>query len=76
MNVKKIIVTTDEKLIPAQKNYESLGFKFVQKRENEYNVLEISSSEWEKYAENDTLYKERAKGNVKPEIEIYRLSYS
>lgn len=36
-NVKKLIVTTDEQLIPAQKNYESVGFKFVQKRKNEWN---------------------------------------
>ncbi|MCB2357253.1 GNAT family N-acetyltransferase (plasmid) [Clostridium estertheticum] len=36
-NVKKIIVTTDEQLLPAQKNYESVGFKFVKKRENEWN---------------------------------------
>ena len=36
-NVKKIIVTTDEQLLPAQKNYESVGFKFVQKCENEWN---------------------------------------
>lgn len=36
-NVKKLIVTTDERLVPAQKNYESVGFKFVQKRENGWN---------------------------------------
>lgn len=36
--VNKIIVTTDEQLIPAQRNYESVGFKFVQKRENKYNA--------------------------------------
>lgn len=36
-NVKKIIVTTDEQLLPAQKNYESVGFKFVKKRENTCN---------------------------------------
>lgn len=36
-NVKKLVVTTDEHLMPAQKNYESVGFKFVQKRKNEYN---------------------------------------
>lgn len=35
--VNKIIVTTDERLIPAQRNYESVGFKFMQKRENKYN---------------------------------------
>lgn len=37
--VKKIIVTTDEQLVPAQKNYESVGFKFVQKRKNEWNQV-------------------------------------
>lgn len=36
-NVKKLIVTTDELLVPAQKNYESVGFKFVQMRQNEWN---------------------------------------
>ena len=36
-NVKKIIVTTDERLLSAQKNYESANFKFVQKRENKWN---------------------------------------
>lgn len=37
-SVHKIIVTTDEQLIPAQKNYESVGFIIVQKRENEWNT--------------------------------------
>lgn len=37
-NVKKLIVTTDEQLVPAQKNYESVGFTFVQKRENVWNA--------------------------------------
>lgn len=32
--IKKIIVTTNENLIPAQHNYESGGFKFKQKRKN------------------------------------------
>lgn len=32
--VKKIIVTTNEGLIPAQKNYESMGFQLIQKRIN------------------------------------------
>lgn len=35
--VYKIIVTTDEQLIPAQKNYESAGFKLVRIRENTHN---------------------------------------
>lgn len=35
--VEKIIVTTDKQLIPAQKNYESVGFKRVRERENKYN---------------------------------------
>ena len=33
-NLEKIIVTTNEFLIPAQKNYESIGFIKVNKREN------------------------------------------
>jgi len=33
-DLKKIIVTTNELLIPAQKNYESAGFRALQKREN------------------------------------------
>lgn len=32
--IKKIIVTTNDKLIPAQRNYESAGFKIRSKREN------------------------------------------
>ena len=36
-NVKKLVVTTDEQLVAAQKNYESVGFKFVQERKNERN---------------------------------------
>lgn len=35
--VKKIIVTTDERLMPARKNYESVGFQFVRERINEKN---------------------------------------
>jgi ribosomal protein S18 acetylase RimI-like enzyme len=35
--VKKLLVTTDELLVPAQKNYERVGFIFVQKRKNEWN---------------------------------------
>lgn len=34
---QKIIVTTNEGLIPAQKNYESVGFKFVNYRKNPWN---------------------------------------
>ena len=33
-DVKKIIVTTNELLLPAQKNYESVGFVMVSKRKN------------------------------------------
>ncbi len=36
-NVKKLVVTTNEQLLSAQKNYESVGFKFVQKRNNQWN---------------------------------------
>lgn len=32
--IKKIVVTTNEKLIPAQRNYESVGFKMKSKRRN------------------------------------------
>ena len=35
--------------------------------ENEYDVLGISAMEWEKYAEDDHLYHERALGNVQSE---------
>ena len=38
--------------------------------ENEYDVLGISSSEWESYAENNILYDERAKGKIRNEREI------
>jgi ribosomal protein S18 acetylase RimI-like enzyme len=34
-DVKKIIVTTDDDLIPAQRMYESVGFTIYQKRKNE-----------------------------------------
>lgn len=37
---------------------------------NEYDVVSISVSEWEKYAEDNILYQERAQGNVKTEQEI------
>lgn len=33
-DVEKIIVTTNDDLIPAQRMYESVGFKFNQKRKN------------------------------------------
>nr|MDD6336438.1 GNAT family N-acetyltransferase [bacterium] len=33
----KIIVTTDERLLAAQKNYESVGFKLIRLRENKHN---------------------------------------
>lgn len=38
---KKIIVTTNEGLIPAQRNYESVGFKFVSRRvhDSEYKFF-------------------------------------
>ncbi len=36
-NPKKIIVTTDELLVSAQKNYESVGFKFIGYRNNPLN---------------------------------------
>jgi ribosomal protein S18 acetylase RimI-like enzyme len=34
-DVRKIIVTTNEDLIPAQRNYESVGFTIYQKRKNQ-----------------------------------------
>jgi haloacid dehalogenase superfamily, subfamily IA, variant 3 with third motif having DD or ED/haloacid dehalogenase superfamily, subfamily IA, variant 1 with third motif having Dx(3-4)D or Dx(3-4)E len=37
---------------------------------NEYDVIGISSVEWEKYAEDNVLYKERALGNEKNEKAI------
>lgn len=37
---------------------------------NEYDVVGISAIEWEKYAENNTLYLERALGKVKTGKEI------
>lgn len=41
-----------------------------EKTNNEYDILNLSVSEWEQYAENDILYHERALGFVKTEIEI------
>lgn len=38
--------------------------------ENEFDVIGISPDEWEFYAENDALYKERAAGTVKTGKEI------
>lgn len=37
---------------------------------NEYHLLNLSVGEWEQYAENDALYRERALGLVKNEMEI------
>lgn len=37
---------------------------------NEYDVLDITKSEWELYAENDALYHERALGKISDKIEI------
>lgn len=36
-DVRKIIVTTNDKLTPAQRMYESIGFKQYQRRKNESN---------------------------------------
>lgn len=41
-----------------------------EKANNEYNILGLSVDKWEQYAENDTLYRERALGLVKNETEI------
>lgn len=41
-----------------------------EKTNNEYEILNLSVSEWEQYAENDILYHERALGFVKTEKEI------
>lgn len=41
-----------------------------QKESNEFNILNLSIDEWEKYAENEMLYRERALGLVKTEVEI------
>ncbi len=38
--------------------------------ENEYDIIGITAMEWEKYAEDNRLYHERALGNVKTEKEI------
>lgn len=41
-----------------------------EKANNEFDILNLSVDEWEKYAENDVLYRERALGFVKTESEI------
>ena len=41
-----------------------------EKANNEFDILGLSMSEWERYAENDALYRERALGHVKSEMEI------
>lgn len=40
------------------------------KRNNEFDLLGLSAEEWEKYAEEPTLYRERALGTVHSEEEI------
>lgn len=39
---------------------------------NEYDVLKLTKEEWEYYAENDELYRERALGNVKDDVIIVK----
>ena len=39
---------------------------------NEYDVLKLTKVEWESYAENDELYKERALGIVNDEVIIIK----
>lgn len=41
-----------------------------QKEINEFSILNLSIDEWEKYAENEMLYRERALGLVKTEVGI------
>lgn len=41
-----------------------------EKENNEFTILGITAEEWEHYAENDALYRERALGLVKSEEEI------
>lgn len=41
-----------------------------EKENNEFDILDLSVHEWEEYAENDSLYQERALGLVKSEMEI------
>lgn len=40
------------------------------KEYNEFDIVNLSLHEWEKYAEDDVLYRERALGSVKSEMEI------
>ncbi len=40
------------------------------KENNEFEIVNLSMHEWEKYAEADFLYQERALGLVKSEVEI------
>ena len=40
------------------------------KENSEFDIVNLSMYEWEKYAENDYLYRERALGFVKSEMEI------
>lgn len=40
------------------------------KKSNEFDILGLSVEEWEKYAEDDSLYRERALGAVSSEMEI------
>jgi len=40
------------------------------KDNNEFAILNLSMNEWEKYAEEESLYRERALGLVKSEMEI------
>lgn len=48
----------------------TLIVSIYEKTNNEYEILNLSVSEWEQYAENDILYHERALGFVKTEKEI------
>jgi len=41
-----------------------------EKENSEFDILHLSMHEWEKYAEEDSLYRERALGLVKSEMEI------
>ena len=41
-----------------------------EKENNEFDILNLSVDEWEKYAENDILYRERALGFVKTGTEV------
>lgn len=40
------------------------------KEDNEYEILGLSAAEWERYAEDEKLYRDRALGLVKNEMEI------